>query len=306
MTRIIHNFSSKKRIASLPITDILIWYVGLKQLKSVGHTIKLYCEEKDLPFLERWGLLRFYDEIDTSFLPSSELIKRVDGRNFWSIRKIECIGHEFETSDEPFIYSDTDVVMNVELRPTGDLMVWSPENDSPIYVDWAVFSTPKGYSMPDFVKEADQAFNCGILYFANEDIFRFYRTQYISFVYDNPCIMDSPFSAETQKNMWACNAEQRILYAVARYLSLDVCCIMPRQEKGVCRLGTHYYYLREGWRQLNAGILKGEHKGQWTKMLNDAILELMGVLDETGLTIFLGVDWLRKLYFDHIPIDAYK
>jgi hypothetical protein len=38
------------------------------QLKRFKHKTKLYCEEKDLQFLEEWKLLKFYDEIDTTTL----------------------------------------------------------------------------------------------------------------------------------------------------------------------------------------------------------------------------------------------
>lgn len=306
MIKIIQNFSSKKRINEFPIVDILIWYVGLKQLKSIGHKIKLYCEEKDIPFLKQWSLFDFYDEIDTSFLPSSKIIQHVNGDNFWSIRKIECINHEFEISDEPFVYMDTDVVMNYEVKGLYDLTVWSPENDAPIYLDWNLFSTPNGYTMPEFIAKANKAYNCGIMYFKDKDIFSFYRLQYISFVYDNPCIMHTNFSEHTKKNMWACNAEQRILYAVSDYLNLKVCCVMPKQEKGVCKYGTHYYYLREGWRQMNAGMLNATDAEKWKQFLNQAILELMHALDIVGLQKFIRIKWLYDLYFYNIQIDSYK
>ena len=51
--RIIQNFSSGKHIKTLPVTDILIWYVGLLSLKQDNHILKLYCKESDVPFLKK-------------------------------------------------------------------------------------------------------------------------------------------------------------------------------------------------------------------------------------------------------------
>lgn len=196
-----------------------------------------------------------YTEIDDTFLASNKLIngKSINGENFWSVRKIECIKNEFEVSDEPFIYMDTDIIMNqpFQLDNTVDLLVWSPETQEKIYIPWTHLSVPKGYVMPRYIYETEGAYNCGVLYFKDKKIFSEYRKQYLAYTINNPCETSGVSAAPSViHNIWACNAEQRILKAISNACNLNVNYIMPEQGIGACAAGIHYYCFRGCWRLL--------------------------------------------------------
>ena len=308
--KILQNFSSKKHIKELPITDILIWYLGTSRLKGYGHTLKLYCEEKDLDFLKEWGLFDLYDEVDTEFLSNNELFEIINQENFWSIRKIECINHEYEISEEPFIYMDTDIVMNMPVHMAGDLLVWSPEQKQEIYVPWECLSAPYDYVMPEYIYKMDKAYNCGILGFKSKELFDLYRKEYLTFVINNPCItFDLEATEETIRNIWACNAEQRILRAVANNNKWGVYTIMPTQIPGACNAGIHYYLCRAFWRQLNKNELNDDAREYWIGILNDQIRLLMSILKEQNSEMFnkfISIDWIKDCVENNINIEEYK
>lgn len=311
--KIIQNFSSKKHVKSMPITDILIWYVGLLKLKELGYTLKLYCEEKDFIFLKEWGLYKFYNEFDTTFLASDSIIDQVDGENFWSIRKIECIDHEFQVSKEPFIYLDTDIFLNVPILPQGNLIVWSPENPCPIYPDWSCLSLPPNYILPDYVKPINDAFNAGLLYFSSYDLFKEYRKLYLDFVIDNPCkAHDLEVDTDEEiRNVWACNAEQRLLKAFAVHNNLQVFTVLERQDFGANDLGIHFYYYRKAWKMLSLGLFKDDQQRYiyWSELLNFHLrqfLEILATNDEEAFNSFIKIDWLAEIFYENKKIIEYK
>ena len=276
--KILQNFSSKKHIKELPITDILIWYLGTSRLKGYGHTLKLYCEEKDLDFLKEWGLFDLYDEVDTEFLSNNELFEIINQENFWSIRKIECINHEYEISEEPFIYMDTDIVMNMPVHMAGDLLVWSPEQKQEIYVPWECLSAPYDYVMPEYIYKMDKAYNCGILGFKSKELFDLYRKEYLTFVINN-------------NNKWG------------------VYTIMPTQIPGACNAGIHYYLCRAFWRKLNKNELNDDAREYWIGILNDQIRLLMSILKEQNSEMFnkfISIDWIKDCVENNINIEEYK
>lgn len=222
-------------------------------LKALGYQTKLYCTEADIPFLEKFGLLPYYDELDTTTLLDESYLDTIDGAKFWSIRKLLCIDHEMEIG-EPFIYFDTDVIIRkpIEIGKNVDLMVWSPDPPGDIYVDWNWLSTPPNYNYPPWLLKVRQAYNAGILYFRNRDLWRAYFKQYLAWVRNNPGTwlrMVDADSAATLRNVWACNAEQRILHAVADRNKWKVQCFMNSVGEGVCADGVHFYIYRAMWRE---------------------------------------------------------
>lgn len=311
--KIIQNFSSKKHIKSMPVIDILIWYIGLFKLREFGYTIKLYCEEKDFIFLKKWGLYKFFDEFDTTFIPSDPIISQVNGENFWSIRKIECIDHEFQVSTEPFIYLDTDIILNIPIKFYGDLMIWSPEDPSPIYPDWQCLSTPQNKPIPDYAKNINDAFNTGLFYFYSYELFSEYRKIYLDFVIDNPCIAHDLAinNAEEIRNIWACNAEQRLLKAFAIKNNLQVYTMLERQDFGANDYGIHFYYYRKAWKALTLGLLKEDKVRTlyWSELLNfhlQQFLEILATNDEEAFNIFIKIKWLNDLFYQNKKVTKYK
>ena len=314
--KVIQNFSSKKHVTEFPVVDLLIWYLGLNQLRAFGYDVKLYCEKKDLDFLKSWGLLDLYSEIDDEFMSNNELINDdnlINGENFWSKRKIECINHEFEISAEPFVYMDTDIILNAPLSidDSVDLFVWSPESQEKIYIPWTHMSIPEGYHMPKYIFNEKDAYNCGILYFKRKNMFAEYRKQYLSYTVNNPCETCGVQAWDiTIRNIWACNAEQRILKAVASYRHWRVKMFMDAQAPGACEAGIHYYYFRGFWRLLSVkDFLSDEQRHYWTNLLNFQIDQLLHIMEQytpDALKRFLEVDWLKDFYENHTPIVEYK
>lgn len=307
--KLIQNFSSLKKDVKMKITDILIWKVGLKQYKKLGYYIKLYCEETDLDFLKYWGLYEYFDEFDISFLSNNRLLKKINQTHFWSSRKIECIKHEFDISNDPFIYSDTDIIME-EVIPyeSYDFIAWSPEDEISIYPEWKYLSVPLGYKMPKFIQDTRWALNAGIIYFKNKENFYFYRKCYLDFILNNPCVIyDSIGDYATFKNVWACNSEQRILKAVKTYLNLKTLYIMGEQSDGSCSSGIHYFYYRAGWRIASLeDKLEKDLKERWIKFLNEEIIRLLDRLDEKEKEIFLKEVWIYNLYINNIYTNIYQ
>lgn len=295
--------------------DILIWYIGLTKLRNFGYEIKLYCEKKDLDLLRRWGLLDLYTEIDDTFMSSDFIINNeiINGTYFWSKRKIECIKHEFEINTGPFIYMDTDIILNglFNIDTETDLIAWSPETQEKIYIPWNHLSIPKGYKMPEYIYKTEGAYNCGVLYFKTKQQFLDYRKQYINYTMGNPCETRGVTAwDETIRNIWACNAEQRILKAVADHENWNVKLIMDKQAPGACDFGIHYYYLRGFWRLLAVeDFLKEEEKAYWLGLLNfqlDQLLNILAAMDREALFRFLEIDWVKDFYENKKIITEYR
>ena len=253
----INNFTSNKHVANTPFFDIMVWYVSVYNAKLFGYTTKLYCTPKDVDWLEKRGILSLYDEVDVDFLSDEGNYPDVDQTKFWSIRKLICINHEFEISDEPFVFADVDVVL---FRPLelgdADLGVWSPDPygpSAPIYCDWKYLSAPPHYRLPSYVRDVKHAYNCGILYFREARYFRTYYRHFLDWTVGNPCRILVEYEADgeaTLRNIWACNAEQRILAAVSDKWRWKVFQVMPEVGIGICERGIHFYIYRAMWRRM--------------------------------------------------------
>ena len=311
--KIVQNFSSKKHIKRLPLFDIMIWYVGLTHYKQLGYTTKLYCEKKDFPFLKKWGLYDLYDEIDTKFLPTlkdDQRFIKINGTNFWSVRKLFCIENEFKVSKEPFIYSDTDIILikKIYLPDEADILAWTVEHEN-IYIDWENMSVPPDYIMPDFMKDVYEAFNCGLMWFKDYPRFNEYFNEYLKFTSLNPCILADNVTedATTVKNIWACNAEQRILTAMATKNDWNVILFMVKSDIGIDGFspnGIHYYLLRGALRQ-TAGKNNGEF---WLGFLSNQVKYLLDEIKETNIDLFnqfMVEKELSDLYNDDITLTHY-
>ena len=303
--KVIQNFSSKKHILEYPKVDILIWYVGLLQLKKFGHSLKLYCEKKDLDFLKQWGLLDFYDEIDTEVL--AKFKPNINETNFWSVRKLECIRHEFEVSAEKFAYIDTDIIVNRSLEFEDDILVWGPEdNRSGVYLDWKHLSLPKDYILEDWLKNTLAGFNCGILAFKSKEVFNTYLEEYYKFTVDNPCTLKMiNLPSENQRNSWACTAEQRILKGICVKLNLSIEAFMDEVGIGSCENGIHYFIFRHYWRELKNKYFYGPEKDFAINSLNTHVKVCFKYLDERGKEIFLQIPEFNYLYFENKLLNKY-
>ena len=280
---VIHNFSNLKHVTEYPLFDVMAWMVALDNLKLIGARTKLYCAESDLNFLGKWGLLGLYDEVDTDFLTNRCELDGIRDDVFWSVRKLLCVEHEFSLGTKDFVYMDVDVV------PSGmpdfgghDLVTWSPDPYGEIYVDWDLMSKPSRYRMPDYVVNANHAYNCGVLYFDDQKKFEDYVSHYMAFVRNNPCEMakglrfDDPVA--TPRNAFACNAEQRILAGLADHRGWDVGFFMDEVGIGKCENGTHYYILRALWRKMKRVDVGRERHARLLAQLNVEARELWSLL----------------------------
>lgn len=319
MTKIIQNFSSKKHIKALPVFDILLWSAGLLNFKKLGYKTKLYCEKSDIPFLKRWGLYDLYDEIDSRYLTKleeDERFKQIDGNWFWSVRKLFCIEHEYSLkSKDKFMYFDTDILLydHIELPNWANLFVWSIEEE-PIYIPWEFMSVPEGYKKPEEFDDDMIAYNCGILAFSDKEKFEQYFAEYLKFTQGNPCILlqGANASEKTVKNIWACNAEQRILLNVSRIGNWKTIVFAnPEQETGVMGFykgGKHYYLLRAILRDFTDETQES-FRSFWLDMYNENIKECLEVLEKenpTQLEIFLEIPWIKNLYKYNFKVKEYK
>lgn len=281
---VIQNFSNLKHQKKFYETEILIWATGLLKYKSFGYKTKLYCTEEEIPFLKEWGLYDLYDEIDSTFFNSWICnLGQVNEERFWSTRKIEALYHELIQLEnkEPVIYSDTDIIMekpfNIEDQ---DCLFWSPEHweddvEGNVYVNWDILSKPMGYELPEYLKKVMDAYNCGILYFRDPKVFEEYRAEYFTFVIGNPCElipqegMDYDYEdLKKRNNVWACNAEQRILRGVIEQLGLKPAFVMDTKKDGVCENGIHYFIYRMCWKELDKYFFPPV---RWLEVLNDTV-----------------------------------
>lgn len=289
--KIIQNFTSNKHYQNIPIIDILIWSCGLNNLKVFKHKLKLYCKSSDIKFLKDWGLFDFYDEIDTSFLETFE--STVNETNFWSIRKLACIEHEFDISAEPFIYMDTDIIMNIPLSNPSDLLVWGLEPQRGVYLSWEHYSLPYGYSLPDWLKNTHDAYNCGVLAFKNKEFFNLYLKEFYKFTEGNVCLLsesaEKTFLDSEKRAIWACTAEQRILKGLAEKLNWDVTAVNTEAHEHMSESGIHYYILRNNWRQLRdrSDFLSEDIKNIIIFQLNSTVQSILAWLPQNIRALFL-------------------
>lgn len=289
--KVIQNFSSNAHYTTIPLTDILIWCTGLYNLKSLGHSLKLYCKESDLDFLKKYNLDTFYDEIDISFLQTYK--PKINERNFWSVRKLACIENEFNSSTEPFIYVDTDVIINMPLHCPTDLLVWGLEPAGGVYLPWNEFSVPKDYVLPEWLEKTQDAYNCGVLAFKTKDLFMRYLEEYYKFTLENPCklVSETQLTEEEKRSVWACTAEQRILKGLTDYLDWEPSAITITPHNHYSDSGIHYYILRQNWRLLR------DHKDQLSEEQHQIILF------QLNHTIKTCLSWLPE-YFRNVFLEA--
>lgn len=261
---IFNTFSNGKRYATMPETDILIWCASLIKYKNFGYTTKLFCLEEDIPFLKQYHLYELYDQIDTTLLKDNEQLAKIDESIFWSSRKIEAMYHQLFTLNEPAIYVDTDIIMRVPYNLSHDVLVWSPEPrivkflpngevdwSCTIYPSWKFLSKPEDYRMEEYIQQTPDAYNCGVWFFKDREVFKKYREEYYKFCIGNPGKIKHVKKNFFNNAIFPCNAEQRILKAVLTHEEQDVGFVMPQKAKGICNDGCHYFWYRVGWRQMN-------------------------------------------------------
>lgn len=304
MITVFNNFTSGTN-TGLPKVDVLIWIAGLLKYRSFGYRTKLYCTKNDIQFLKEKGLYDLYDEIDDEFLEgkAKEALSRLNGKRFWSARKLECLYHEWvDLGNRDSIYSDTDVTMNVPFDLNGkDLLVWSPEihKQVSIYVPWDMLTSPYGYERPEFISNCDDAFNCGVIWFRDFELFKRWYAEYHRWADGNPCMI-SPDIVDGNNNIFACNGEQRILKAVADDAGIKVGFVMNPQNKGICDSGSHWYWYRVIWRlcQKQGAWCNEGHESESEPLvsLNIAILNCLKTIKELNPGLFDKIsaeDWLK-------------
>lgn len=305
MITVFNNFTSGTR-TKYPKMDILIWIAGLLRYKSFGYRTKLYCLREDVKFLEDNRLLGLYDEIDVDTLANEahEALSKVDGKRFWSTRKLECMRHEWLVlGNADSIYSDTDVVMNSPFSLNGlDALVWSPETHKKvsIYIPWEMMTSPAGYVRPPYISKCDDAYNCGVVWLGFPEMFGRWYDEYHAWADGNMCFI-SPDVTDQQNNLFACNGEQRILKAVLDDAGARVGCVMDPQGQGISKAGAHWYYWRVLWRLAQkSGSLRSEQNPEGNPalvMLNVAALECLkaiGSLNPVLQDEVTSDGWLRE------------
>lgn len=301
-------FSTMKRYGSMPLTDILIWTTSLIRLKSMQYVTKLYCDKSSHEFLDKWHLRQLYDIIDDEFYEQDkEKIESVDSRYFWSTRKIEAMHHELELGNDS-IYSDTDIIMRKPFDLSGDFLCWCPEEGSiennSIYVPWRNLSKPLGYMMPKWMLETKDAYNGGIWWFKNKDVYEEYRTEYYRFAVNNPCKIkhtnrDDVSDLITNNNVWACNGEQRVLKAVLDHNNQEVKFIMDERKKGWSKDAVHFFHYRIAWRYLHDKVY--DPAPDALPMLNLTIKECMLTVKAYNKSLH---DFWLQYFSDYEKIDA--
>lgn len=268
---VINNFSNQ-HYAKLSEVDLLAWLMSLINYKILGYKTKLYCFPEDIEFLAKTPILNYYDEIDKETLVNDKSKTLINEEHFWFWRKIVAIENEYKLGHE-FFYSDTDVViMEKPDFSDCDLYVWWFEDRDPenwtrlpsVYIDWDRLSKPKHYKMPEYIKNTGRDnYNCGVLWFKEESIFKKWKEEMLAFMVDNPCEIYGEIP-EFKPAIWACNAEQRILKGVANYLNLKVKAFDEAiYTCGVTPKGIHLYYWKYSWRCLKQAL---EKSGNWWSM----------------------------------------
>lgn len=321
--RIIHTFSSQKH-CKISTIDLALWHMSCLCYRAQGYDLKIYCESKDLKFLEDNLLLRYYSEIDIGTFDKhnrnkiNEPLYKVNGKMFWFIRKLVAINAEFEQSDEPFIYSDTDLFIFKPIDISDcDCLFWTlekrdkPMSDYEYYCDWKYFSTPKNYAMPEYIKNTDNSnYNAGLVYFKDKELFKQYYEQVLNFIVGNPCkftnqtIID--ILEKTKQSIsipWSINAEQRILTGFVKEKKLNVKLFdnTGLTSNGISSNGSHYFILKSLWRQ--AAHWRDEYLSLDSIDAIAAMKELISfknfffrTLDENGIVDLLDMFKKKKLF----------
>lgn len=268
--KIIHTFSSQK-YQKISTIDLALWHMSCLCYLAQGYDLKLYCEEKDIKFLENNKLLKYYKEIDTITFKTMHSKRyplfTIDEHTFWFIRKLIAISNEFDVNPEPFVYSDTDLfIFNPIDIEDCDCLFWTmEERELPItekdyYCDWKYFSLPPQYIMPDYVKETNNSnYNMGLVYFKDKELFYNYFGDVLSFILFNPCEFTNDtliqLFKETHQDIakvWAMNAEQRIMTGFVKGHNLKVKLFDENgiKQNGICENGAHYFLIRNLWNQV--------------------------------------------------------
>lgn len=303
---VFNTFTNYQRIKKLPEVDILIWTTCLMNYKKLGYTTKLFCTSNDIDFLKENHLFELYDIIDTDFFNNLKIDERVNLKYFWSTRKIEAVHYERCILDEEAIYSDVDIIMRSKFDLSKDGVVWcleeSSTNNNTIYVPWRNLSKPKGYQMPKYMLETKDAYNGGIWYFKNKDVFQQYYDEYYKFSINNPCEIkthksrgDDVSDLITNNDVWACNGEQRVLKAVMDHNKQNIAFVMNEREKGWSKQGVHFFFYRIAWRYLKDKEYKPVPDA--IPMLNLTILECLSSIkhyNENIYTYWISKPWLKN------------
>ena len=279
-----------QRYKEFPEWDILIWATALVRYKFFGYTLKLYCLESDFEFLKKWHLYDLYDIIDTELLKDNEQLNKIDNKRFWSSRKIEAMYHELFDLNEEAIYVDIDILMRQPFDISNcDALLWSPEPRNivkdqygntdwtqTIYLPWRYISKPNNYKMPEYILNTADAYNCGVWYFKNKEVFKEYRKQYYDFAINNPCEIKHMDQSIVNNEVFACNCEQRIIKAVLTYYHQNVKTVMPHKATGLCNEGYHFFWYRANWRlgNKNPSVLAPEA----LQILNGAVMDCVMTL----------------------------
>ena len=299
--KVINTFSTN--INNLKQIDILIWTASLINYKKLGYNLKLFCEEKDFEFLDKYFLKELYDEIDINLFKNNEKLNQVNLDKFWASRKFEALNYEYNILKEDCIYSDTDIIMRTKFDLSGDALVWSPEDwaeDINVYINWKLMSKPKRYKLPKYIKNTKFAYNAGILCFKNINIFNQWYNEYYKFAINNPCVLKD--ITDDFNNIFMCNAEQRILKAILVKNKQNVKFIMNKKEKGWSKQGSHYFFFKKSWCHINNEEFKPKDfvKG----MLNCTVKECLEIIHSVSDEVYQF--WLNKLNLkssDEIDID---
>jgi hypothetical protein len=157
--------------------------------------------------------------------------------------------------------------------------------------------------MPEFIKKEKDAYNCGIMWFKDPDLYKFYREQYLRFALNNPCeIKDVP---EYGNNLFACNGEQRILKACLTQKKAKIGMIMPEKKFGLSTNGNHYYWFRAAWRMSGEFDLNYKKNPNYDRLLGcfrclndlvDMCFKIIGVYNITLYKKFLDKGIFKDFY----------
>ena len=310
-----NTFSNMSRYKTIPEADILVWAAALAVYKSFGYTLKLYCLDSDIDFLKQYHLYELYDIIDTEYLKNNKQLEKIDNKLFWSSRKIEAMYHELFDLNEEAIYTDVDILMKVPFDISNcDALVWSPEPRNAvltakgidwtktIYVAWKFLSKPKDYKMPKYILDMPDAYNCGVWYFKNKEVFLEFRKQYYDFCIGNPGkligLEDTLYALEgtiAKNAIFPCNAEQRILKAVLTEYKQNVKTIMPYKGVGLCKEGYHLFWYRSNWQfiEKNPKLLTPESLRNLNGFIFES-LQALAALNRPVYEFFKTLPWLNN------------
>lgn len=228
---------------TLPPLEKLLWAASLVLYKKCGYKLKLYCKSEDVDALKKECLYELYDEIDTDTFDYN-LNSSISEKYFWSYRKMEALKKEFSINNNA-VYSDTDILMFSLFDLNCDALFWCMESDPLVYTDWKNISTPSTYRLPQWLKDTDAAYNCGLIWFKDVSIINEWYDEYMRFAAKNPC--DVKIS-DYQNTVLACNSEQRIIKGLCDKYNLNVSCIATAEQAGLTNKGIHLYAYKQMWK----------------------------------------------------------